>query len=117
MVIKPRSFLSPATTTVEDLLNAINASGTAVRAQINASGTGIDILNPTQGPQMTIAENGGTTASDLGVRSLGPATQLSELNDGKGVRTCRQRTRFPDHPHRRHQLFSFDSPAQKPFRT
>jgi flagellar hook-associated protein 3 FlgL len=56
-----------------------------VQAQINATGTGVDILNPIQGTQMTIAENGGTTATDLGVRSFGPATQLSELNDGKGI--------------------------------
>ena len=36
---------------------------------------------------MTIAENGGTTAADLGVRSLAASTPLSELNGGKGVRT------------------------------
>jgi len=73
--------------TVEDLLNAINSSGANVRAQINAAGNGIDILNPVQGPQMTIAENGGTTAADLGVRSFGPTTPLGELNGGAGVRT------------------------------
>jgi flagellin-like hook-associated protein FlgL len=73
--------------TVEDLLNAINGSGTAVRAEINASGTGINVLNPTQGTQMTIAENGGTTAADLGIRSFSPTSPLSELNGGKGVRT------------------------------
>ena len=73
--------------TVEDLLNAINSSGTNVRAQINTAGNGIDILNPVQGTQMTIAENGGTTAADLGVRSFSPATPLAELNAGKGVGT------------------------------
>jgi flagellin-like hook-associated protein FlgL len=70
---------------VQDLLNAINGSGTYVQAQINASGTGIDILNSTQGSQMTISENGGTTAADLGVRSFSPSTPLSDLNDGKGI--------------------------------
>lgn len=74
-------------TTVQDMLNAINSSGTAVRAEINATGTGINILNPTQGTQMSIAENGGTTATDLGVRSFNPATMLNELNLGKGVNT------------------------------
>lgn len=73
--------------TVEDLLNAINSSGADVRAQINATGNGIDILNPVQGKQMTVAENGGTTATDLGVRSFGPTTPLAELNGGAGVRT------------------------------
>lgn len=72
-------------TTVQDLLNAINSSGTSVQAQINAAGTGIDILNPVQGTQMSIAENGGTTAADLGVRSFSASTPLSELNGGKGV--------------------------------
>jgi flagellar hook-associated protein 3 FlgL len=74
-------------TTVEDMLNAINGSGTAVRAEINAAGDGINILNPTQGTQMTISELGGTTAADLGVRSFGPDSPLAELNLGKGVRT------------------------------
>jgi flagellar hook-associated protein 3 FlgL len=71
--------------TVEGLLNAINSSGTGVRAQIDPSGTGIDILNPIQGTQMTIAENGGTTAADLGVRSFSPSSALTELNGGHGV--------------------------------
>src|SRR4051812_22501630 len=74
-------------TTVEDLLNAINGSGTSVRAEINSAGTGINIFNPTQGTNMMIAENGGTTATDLGVRSFDLDTQLSELNLGVGVRT------------------------------
>ncbi len=73
--------------TVEDLLNAINGSGTGVVASINSAGTGINIVNSIQGTQMTIAENGGTTAADLGVRSYNPATPLSQLNGGKGVQT------------------------------
>jgi flagellar hook-associated protein 3 FlgL len=74
-------------TTVEDLLNAINGSGTAVRAEINSTGSGINIFNPTQGTNMMIAENGGTTAADLGVRSFEPSTSLAELNGGKGIGT------------------------------
>jgi flagellin-like hook-associated protein FlgL len=73
--------------TVEDLLNAINGSGTAVRAEINSAGNGINIYNPTQGTDMTIAENAGSTAGDLGVRSFAPTTPLTELNGGKGVHT------------------------------
>jgi flagellar hook-associated protein 3 FlgL len=72
---------------VQDLLNQINGSGVGVTARINAAGTGIDVLNAVQGAAMTISENGGTTASDLGIRSLNPATMLANLNDGKGVRT------------------------------
>ncbi len=83
-------FSSPplrANATVGDLLNAINGSNTAVTAQINSAGNGIDILNSTQGTTLQISENGGTTAADLGVRSFNPSTNLSDLNDGKGVRT------------------------------
>lgn len=75
-------------TTVQDMLNRINSSGTHVRAEINGAGTGINILNPTQGMNMSVAENGGTTAADLGVRSFGPTSPLSELNLGKGIRTA-----------------------------
>jgi flagellar hook-associated protein 3 FlgL len=74
-------------TTVEDLLNRINQSGTGVRARLSDNGTGIDILNPVQGTQMTVAENGGTTAADLGVRSFSSSSLLAELNGGKGVTT------------------------------
>ena len=74
-------------TTVEDLINRINDSGTHVRAEINAAGTGINLLNPVQGTQMRVAESGGTTAGDLGLRSFTPGTMLSDMNDGRGVRT------------------------------
>src|SRR5439155_19727227 len=67
---------SPAT--VEDLLNAINHSGADVLARINATGTGIDVVNPNQGTALTVAENGGTTAADLGGRSFTAARPLSE---------------------------------------
>jgi flagellar hook-associated protein 3 FlgL len=58
-----------------------------VLASINATGDGIDLVNPTQGVQMTIGENGGTTATDLGIRSFAPTTKLAELNGGRGVST------------------------------
>jgi hypothetical protein len=94
------NFTSPplrAGATVGDLLNAINASGADVTARINAAGTGVDIVNPNQGVRMTIGENGGTTAADLGVRSNTAATPLAELNLGKGVRTGHRR-RLPGRP-------------------
>lgn len=75
-------------TTVEDLINAINGSGTNVQAQINSAGTGINIVNTVQGTNLSVAENGGTTAADLGVRSFSPSTLLSDLNGGKGVGTA-----------------------------
>ena len=72
--------------TVEDLLNAVNGSGASVRAEINATGTGINILNPAQGTTLSVAENGGSTASDLGVRSFDADSLLSDFNLGRGVR-------------------------------
>ena len=77
----------PAGGTVGDLLNAINSSGTGVEARVNPSRTGIDMLNPIQGIKMSVGENGGTTAADLGIRTMGPSTPLVELNNYKGVRT------------------------------
>jgi flagellar hook-associated protein 3 FlgL len=74
-------------TTVEDLLNKINTSGTGVLARINDAGTGIDLLNPIQGLPLTIGENGGTTAADLGIRSFDASAKLADLNNGRGVRT------------------------------
>jgi len=71
--------------TVEDAINTINNSGALVKAQINDAGTGIDILNSVQSLSMTISENGGTTAADLGVRSYSASTRVAELNDGKGL--------------------------------
>jgi flagellar hook-associated protein 3 FlgL len=73
--------------TVEDMLNAINGADVGVRAEIKPDGTGLRLLNPTQGNEMRVAENGGTTASDLGLRSFDTSSVLADLNAGKGVRT------------------------------
>ncbi len=71
--------------TVQDLINAINTSGTHVQASINAAGTGINLQNPLSGSSLTIGENGGTTADELGIRSFNAQTSLSGLNGGAGV--------------------------------
>lgn len=75
----------PALNTVQDLLNAINHSGTNVQATINSAGNGINLLNPLSGASMTVGENGGNTAQELGIRSFNPTTQLSSFNNGAGV--------------------------------
>jgi flagellar hook-associated protein 3 FlgL len=71
--------------TVGDLLNAINGADLGVKAQINSAGTGINVQNTVQGTSMTISEDGGTTAAELGIRSFSPTTPLSQLNNGNGV--------------------------------
>lgn len=72
--------------TVGDLINDINAADVGVQARINAAGDGIDIVNVLSGAEMRIGENGGTTAEELGVRSMNGQTLLSDLNGGVGVR-------------------------------
>jgi flagellin-like hook-associated protein FlgL len=74
-----------AATTVEDLLNTLNGSTAGLVARINAAGTGIDIRSRISGTDFQIGENGGATATQLGVRSLTISTLLSSLNFGRGV--------------------------------
>lgn len=76
-----------AATTVQDIINTINNAGVFVAARINDAGTGIDVFNQTSGASLSIGENGGTTATDLGIRTFGTATPLSSLNFGLGVNT------------------------------
>jgi len=80
------SFAGAAT--VEDIINAINESNTFTHARINAQGTGIDVIGELSGVELRIAENGGTTASDLGIRTLTGQTALASLNGGSGVQTA-----------------------------
>ncbi|HYO23941.1 MAG TPA: hypothetical protein VEQ85_03245 [Lacipirellulaceae bacterium] len=73
--------------TVEDLLNILNGSEAGLYAAINADGTGIDVRSRLSGSDFQIGENGGTTATQLGIRSFTGATQLSDMNYGVGVPT------------------------------
>lgn len=73
--------------TVEDLLNALNGSGTGVLAEISADGSGISIRSRHGGSELRIGENGGTSAEQLGIRTFRADTLLSELNFGRGVHT------------------------------
>lgn len=71
--------------TVEDLLNILNGSSAFVTARINNAGTGIDIQSRLSGADFHIGENGGLTATHLGVRSYSESTRLADLNHGLGV--------------------------------
>jgi flagellar hook-associated protein 3 FlgL len=84
-LIGTRTIDLSAAQNVEDILNAINNADLGLRAEINADGTGINVFNQLSGSKMSIGENGGTTASDLGIRSMGGSTLLSDLNGGGGV--------------------------------
>ena len=76
-----------AATTVQDIINAIDGAGLNVRARLNEDGTGIDLVNLVSGASLSVAENGGTTAAELGLRTYDLTTPLSELNFGRGVDT------------------------------
>ena len=71
--------------TVEDLINAIDGCGCDVFARIADDGRSIEVVSRLSGVPLTIGENGGATASDLGLRSLYGDTHLADLNDGLGV--------------------------------
>ncbi|HQU41434.1 MAG: flagellar hook-associated protein 3 [Planctomycetia bacterium 21-64-5] len=71
--------------TVEDLLNSINTSGASVLAAINPAGTGINVQSRLSGSDFSIGENGGQTATELGIRTLTSTTPLADLNYGQGV--------------------------------
>jgi len=71
--------------TIQDVINEINTAGIYVRARINQAGTGLEIVSQAAGVDLSISENGGTTAFDLGILTFGPTTSLASLNDGSGV--------------------------------
>ena len=74
--------------TIEDVLNAINglnAIGAAVKAELSADGTRINVRSTLSGSDFSIGENGGTTATQLGIRSFSAETRLADFNYGTGI--------------------------------
>ncbi len=72
--------------TIEDILNAINGSDAQALAEINEAGTGLNLRSRLAGTDFAVGENGGQTATQLGLRSLTEETLLADLNFGEGVR-------------------------------
>lgn len=73
--------------TVEDMLNVLNRSEYGLQAEINSAGTGVSIRSKISGNDFQIGENGGNTATQLGLRTYDRTTRLSDLNYGEGVTT------------------------------
>ena len=71
--------------TVEGLLNRLNGAGLGLHAGINEAGTGLQVSTILSGAAFTIGENGGSTATDLGLRSFDQQSLLTSLNFGRGV--------------------------------
>ncbi|MCH8342660.1 MAG: hypothetical protein IH983_01590 [Planctomycetes bacterium] len=73
-------------TTIGQLINAVEGLNIGVRVEIAQTGDRINFINELSGSPMSIAEvAGGTTATELGVRSLAGSTRLEDFNDGRGV--------------------------------
>jgi flagellar hook-associated protein 3 FlgL len=71
--------------TVEDLINLINNSPANAVAQIAPTGDRLIVRSRLSGADFSIGENGGTTATQLGIRTLTVDTPLAELNYGQGI--------------------------------
>lgn len=71
--------------TVEDILNVFNGSDAGLYAAMNADRTGIDVRSLLSGSDFQIGENGGSTATQLGLRTFTRDVRLNELNYGVGV--------------------------------
>jgi flagellin-like hook-associated protein FlgL len=76
-----------AAESVDDLLNLFNGAGLGLLAEINEAGTGIGVRSRLSGANLTIGENGGTTATQLGIRTYTGETALADFNRGVGVPT------------------------------
>lgn len=75
-----------AAETVEELLNILNQEELGLQVEINEAGNGINIRSRWSGADLTIGEvAGGSTATQLGVRTLNEATRLTDFNRGVGV--------------------------------
>ncbi len=72
-------------TTVQDMVNEIDRLGLGLRLQINEDNNGLDLVSEVSGLRLSIGENGGTTAADLGIRTYGLQTNLSDFRDGLGI--------------------------------
>ncbi len=73
--------------TVEDLQNVIAQLDMGLRLEINADRTSLNLVSDVSGVALSIGENGGTTATDMGLRSYDLSTKLSDFNRGQGVST------------------------------
>ncbi len=69
--------------TVEDVINEIERLNLGLRLEINAQGTGLNLLTDVSGIELSVGEvNGGTTATDLGIRTFNRSTLLTDISHG-----------------------------------
>lgn len=72
--------------TVQDIMNLVAGLNIGIRVEIAATGDRLNFVNELSGGNMSIGEvGGGSTASELGVRSFIGSTLLADFNNGRGV--------------------------------
>ncbi|MDR1271150.1 MAG: hypothetical protein LBK82_16685 [Planctomycetaceae bacterium] len=71
--------------TVGDLLAELNSSQYGLYVSINENRNGIDIRSRISGADFCIGENGGTTATQFGIRTADLDSRLTEFDFGRGV--------------------------------
>ena len=73
-------------TTIQDLQNVVQQLHLGARMEINRDGTALNLVSEVSGLEFSVGENaGGTTATDLGLRTFGVETQLKDFRLGLGV--------------------------------
>lgn len=71
--------------TVGDVLSRIRDADPDIYARVAAGGRGIVVSSRLSGADFSIGENGGSNATNLGLRTFVASTLLSDLNHGSGV--------------------------------
>lgn len=75
-----------AVETVQELMTIVAGLDLGIRVEIAEAGDRLRFVNEISGAWMSIGEvGGGSTATELGVRSFSALTALADFNDGRGV--------------------------------
>ncbi len=74
-------------TNVQDLQNTIADLNLGLRLDIAEGGQQLEIVSTVAGLEFSVGENGGTTATDLGIHSFNGDTRLTDLRQGIGLIT------------------------------
>lgn len=71
--------------TIEDLLNELRLADLDLDVGLNDSQNGLSVSSRLAGAEFSIGENGGSNATNLGIRTFSADTLLADLNHGIGI--------------------------------
>ncbi len=71
--------------TVQDVLNRIREADADLLVDFSADGRGISVSSRLSGSDFSIGENGGSNATNLGLRTFTAGVRLDDLNLGQGI--------------------------------